>query len=606
MKLNVSQKIIYSEVVIAALIFTTLVPYIIVSMDFSPMHLFHYVIVTLFILTPLGFGSLFFFTDKWEFRPIEMLSFYLERRLTPPDDVIAAARIRTLNLPLVHSMSVLVRYEMICLLDCLYMGTIGGLPLEDNLRLGIYAVVGVAFFPIFSFFLTERFLYPVRNILAEKTRAVPFDESRVIRINTRTKLVSILLATVMAPLIALGALVYRQVGTELISRLGDEFIVNTMMGRLSDLIFIVTGAALLLAAGIGILLATSISNPLAHMVGVIRELERGNLRARTNLISNDEIGVVSQSFDSMVMQLEKNRRDLEDLNRNLEFRVAEKTENLTRAYERLQLSNQNLAVANREFEEVNRKLKEIDKMKSDFISIVSHELRTPLTSIKAFAELILMRPKMTAEKREKLLTIINSETDRLARLITDVLDLTKIEAGKLSWHITKVSLTEVIQTSVAGIQSLADNKSLPIKLEIPESLPLFFGDRDRLIQVITNILSNSIKFTPQHGRIRINVRHDVSPRPQIAVAISDTGIGIPANDLELVFEKFRRSSGDVLTDNIQGTGLGLAITRQIVEYHGGTIWAESTLGHGSTFIFTLPLSKEWHIEGEHESLLASL
>ncbi len=605
MKLNVSQKIVNSEIVIAALICTTLVHYILVSMDFTPIQLFHYVIITLFILTPLGFGSLFYFTDKWECRPIEMLSFYLERRIAPPDDIIAAARVRALNLPLVHSLSVLVRYEIICILDCLYMGTIGGLPLRENLRLGIYATVGIAVFPIFSFFLTERFLYPVRKLLAERTRAVKIPESRVIKINIRTRLVLILLTTVMAPLIALGALVYRRVGTNLARTLADQAAIHGIMGQLSDLIFIVILAALLLSAGIGILLATSISNPLGSLVGVIRQLERGNLHARTNLISNDEIGVVSQSFDTMATQLEKNRRDLEDLNRNLEFRVAEKTENLTRAYERLQLSNQNLAVANRELEEVNRKLKEIDKVKSDFISIVSHELRTPLTSIKALAELILMKPKMSGEKREKLLKIINNETDRLARLISDVLDLTKIEAGKLSWHITKVSLNEIIDTSVSGIQSLADNKSLTIRTSVAASLPPFFGDRDRLIQVITNILSNSIKFTPQHGKITITAREEALPRRRITVAISDTGIGIPPGDLEHVFEKFRRS-GDILTNDNQGTGLGLAITRQIVEYHGGTIYAESALGRGSTFTFMLPLTKEWHIEGEHQSFIATL
>jgi hypothetical protein len=262
-------------------------------------------------------------------------------------------------------------------------------------------------------------------------------------------------------------------------------------------------------------------------------------------------------------------------------------------------------VANRELEEANRKLKEIDKVKSDFISIVSHELRTPLTSIKAFTELILIKPKMQAGRRDKLLGIINNETDRLARLITDILDLTKIEAGKLSWHIAKVSLNEIIQTSVAGIQSLADNKSIDIRQSIPDSLPVFLGDRDRLIQVITNILSNAIKFTPLQGKITIKAVLKDTPSHQIEVFVTDTGIGIPAADLGLVFEKFRRS-GDVLTNNSQGTGLGLAITRQIIQYHGGSIWAESTLGQGSTFTFTLPLTKQWNIEGEQQSLVASL
>src|SRR3989337_591383 len=394
MKLNVSRKIVYSELVIVAIIFTTLIPYILVSMYYKPIQLFHYINITMFILAPLGFATLFYFTDRWECRPIEMLSFYLERRLTPPEDVMAAAEVRALNLPLVHSVSVFARYELIVLLDCIYMGTIGGLPLKENILLGIYAATGIAVFPIFSFFLTERFLYPVRQILAEKTKTVRVDESRVIKINTRTRLVSILLASVIAPLIALGELVYRRVGTERKVLLGDASFVQPVMTQLSNLIFFVTVIALILAAGIGILLATSISNPLAHLMKVIRELEKGNLNARSYLISNDEIGVLSQSFDRMAQEIEKNRGELEDLNRNLEFRVTEKTQNLTRAYERLQLSNQNLAVANRELEEANKKLKELDQLKSDFISIVSHELRTPLTSIKAFAELIIMKPGM--------------------------------------------------------------------------------------------------------------------------------------------------------------------------------------------------------------------
>ncbi len=605
MKLNVSTKIVYSELVIIAVIFLTCIPYILVSMDFKPIQLFHYLNVTMIILTPLGIASAFYYIDRWECRPIEMLTFYLERRLDPPEDIMAAARVRTLNLPLVHAITVLIRYELVVVLDCLYMGTVGGLPLKENIRLGVYAAVSLSIFPIFSFFLTERFLYPVRQILAEKTRNVPIDESKVIQINTRTRLLSILLATVIAPLLALGALVYHRIGTDLTARFGDLTAVQPMMSQLFSLIYLVTVVALMLAAGIGILLATSISNPLGNMVSVIRELEKGNLNARTNLISNDEIGVLSGSFDKMAAQLEINRSELEDLNRNLEFRVAEKTENLTRAYERLQFSNQNLAIANRELEEVNKKLKELDKVKSDFISIVSHELRTPLTSIKAFAELILMKPKMLTEKRNKLLNIINSETDRLSRLINDILDLTKIEAGKLSWHISKVSLLDIVQTSIAGIQSLADNKSLFIDMTIPKSLPSFYGDRDRLIQVLTNILSNSIKFTPQGGKIEVGARHESAPKPQIIVSIMDTGVGIPPNDLELIFEKFRRS-GDVLTNNIQGTGLGLAITRQIVEYHGGAVWAESLLGQGSTFTFTLPLNKEWNLEGDQHSMAATI
>jgi signal transduction histidine kinase len=596
MKLNVSAKIVYSELVIIAVIYMTCIPYILVSMDFKPMQLFHYINVTMIILSPLGIASAFYFIDRWV--PPHRDAHVLPERRLDPDDIMAQPGYGRSTFP-VHAITVLMP-EIVALRLPLY-GNLGICPWYPP---GVCAV-GLSIFPIFSFFLTERFLYPVRQILAEKTKDVQVDESKVIQINTRTRLLSILLATVIAPLLALGALVYHRVGIDLTVRLGSLAQAQPVMSQLFDLIYIVTVVALILAAGIGVLLANSISNPLGHMVSVIKELEKGNLNTRANLISNDEIGVLSGSFDKMALQLEKNRSELEDLNRNLEFRVTEKTDNLTRAYERLQFSNQNLAIANRELEEVNEKLKEIDKVKSDFISIVSHELRTPLTSIKAFAELILMKPKMQSEKRNKLLNIINGETDRLSRLINDILDLTKIEAGKLSWHITKVSLGDIIQTSVAGIQSLADNKSILIKVGLPEFLPSFFGDRDRLIQVITNILSNSIKFTPQDGKIDITARQEQAPKPQFVVRVTDTGIGIPSSDLELIFEKFRRS-GDILTNDIQGTGLGLAITRQIVEYHGGAVWAESIQGKGSTFTFTLPLTKEWNIEGEEQSLVASL
>jgi signal transduction histidine kinase len=477
------------------------------------------------------------------------------------------------------------------------MGTVGGLPLRDNIVLGLYAGIGLAFFPIYSFFLTERLLYPVRQFLAEKTKDIMVDESRVIHINTRTRLVSILLTTVTAPLIALGVMLYRRVGVELSTVLFEFSPNHTVLDQLFNLIFVVTIAALILTSGIGILLATSISNPLSHMVSVIRRLEKGDLKARSNLISNDEIGVLSLNFDKMAMEIEKNRLELEDLNRNLEFRVTEKTENLTRAYERLQLSNQNLAVANRDLELANKKLKELDKLKSDFISVVSHELRTPLTSIKAFTELILMKPHMTNEKRGRFLSIINNETDRLTRLISDILDLTKIEAGKFSWHVTQIFLPEIIRTSVANIQSLADNKSLGIRLIVPDSLPRLYGDRDRLIQVITNILSNAIKFTPDGGTIRIDAFSENDPRQQLVVRIQDSGVGIPPQQLDTIFEKFRRS-GDAMTDGKEGTGLGLTISKQIVEHHGGRIWAESAPRKGSTFSFTLPLDKVWKIEGD--------
>lgn len=241
-----------------------------------------------------------------------------------------------------------------------------------------------------------------------------------------------------------------------------------------------------------------------------------------------------------------------------------------------------------QLQEANEKLQVLDKMKTNFISTVSHELRTPLTTIKAFIELLLLKQGMPEDRKVKLMSTVNDETDRLARLINDLLDLSRIEAGSMKWQFGAVSMEELIRSVIESMEVLFENKGLRVTTEFTPSLSPVSGDRDRLVQVVTNILSNAVKFTPRGGAIRVAVRQDAE---QIAVEISDTGIGIPAAHLDLIFEKFHRSD-DVLTAATEGTGLGLAITRQIVEYHGGSIWVTSTHGKGSTFAFNVPLAGE--------------
>ena len=236
----------------------------------------------------------------------------------------------------------------------------------------------------------------------------------------------------------------------------------------------------------------------------------------------------------------------------------------------------------------NEKLKALDKMKSDFISVVSHELRTPLTTIKAFVELIVMKPGMPDQQKTKIMHTVNVEADRLSLLISDLLDLSRIESGSMIWRITDVSVSDIVKQAVTNTGPLFEEKGIHLTTEMNTSIDRPKGDRDRLLQVVTNLFSNAVKFTPKGGSVHVVVRQETSPQAQVIVEMSDTGMGIPADDIELIFEKFHRS-GDQLTDITEGTGLGLAIARQIVEYHGGKIWAESTPGKGSVFRFTLPL-----------------
>ncbi|WP_063777337.1 ATP-binding protein [Scytonema millei] len=243
--------------------------------------------------------------------------------------------------------------------------------------------------------------------------------------------------------------------------------------------------------------------------------------------------------------------------------------------------------------------KEVDQMKTDFISTVSHELRTPLTSVLGFAKIIKKKLEEvvfpvipTDDKKVQRnvrqiadnLDIIVSEGGRLTDLINDVLDIAKMEAGKIEWKMAPLQINEVIDRAIAATSALFHQKNLELIRDVKTELPEIIGDRDRLIQVIINLISNSVKFTDT-GSITCRVKTNET---QIHISIIDTGIGIAEADLDKVFEKFKQV-GDTLTDKPKGTGLGLPICKQIVEHHGGKIWVESTLGTGSKFSFTLPI-----------------
>ncbi len=238
-----------------------------------------------------------------------------------------------------------------------------------------------------------------------------------------------------------------------------------------------------------------------------------------------------------------------------------------------------------ELRAANKKLEELDRLKSEFVSTVSHELRTPLTSIKANAELLLFKPALQEEKKHRLLKTINEESDRLTRLINDLLDLSRIEAGTGQWRRDEVSMNAVIGISLDAILPLLQKKGFVLKTAVAEALPAVSGDRDRLVQVMNNLLSNAVKFTSTGGVITVTAQQE---GPQIVVSVQDTGMGIPAEDIDSIFDKFHRSRDQVMMQT-EGTGLGLTIARQIVEYHGGAIHVSSVYGAGTTMTFTIPV-----------------
>ncbi len=260
-----------------------------------------------------------------------------------------------------------------------------------------------------------------------------------------------------------------------------------------------------------------------------------------------------------------------------------------RAYTReLEQKSLELTRATADLREANARLRELDRMKDDFISTVTHELRTPLTSIRAFSEMLQEDPKIDLTQRSRFLGIIVSETVRLSRLINQILDLAKLESGRAEWTVAAVDVAEVAREAADSLTALFAEKRVALELEGCESGLVVLADRDRLMQVMVNLLSNALKFVPAgSGRVKVGAG---GTAVEVRVSVTDNGPGIQTEDQEVIFDKFRQGAGttDVLTDKPQGTGLGLPISRQIIEYFNGRLWVESTPGAGASFVFTLP------------------
>jgi two-component system sensor histidine kinase GlrK len=224
-----------------------------------------------------------------------------------------------------------------------------------------------------------------------------------------------------------------------------------------------------------------------------------------------------------------------------------------------------------------RKLMETDKMKSDFFSLMSHELRTPLTSIKEGTNLLLegMGGEIN-EKQTKLLTIINEESNRLINLVNSIMDLSKMEAGMAEYRFMQADVIPLINKTLSEIEPLIKAKNITTELFTAKDIPHVRIDPERILQALRNLIGNAIKFSPKRGKIEIKA---IRKQTTIEVSVSDSGPGISSEELHRIFDKFQSLK--------MGTGLGLAIVKNIIQSHGGKIWAESTPGKGSTFIFSL-------------------
>ncbi|MEO3428621.1 sensor histidine kinase [Pelagibius sp. CAU 1746] len=265
--------------------------------------------------------------------------------------------------------------------------------------------------------------------------------------------------------------------------------------------------------------------------------------------------------------------------------ILEETSQVIEYSHGLEQKSRDLEALTSELRGANERLQELDHMKDEFLSTVSHELRTPLTSIRSFSEILFDNPDLGVGDRRKFLTVIVKESERLTRLINQILDLAKMEAGSIDWEMETLDPRSVVEEAIAVTSALFTEKAARLEVQIARGLPTVHADRDRLIQVLVNLLSNAAKFCDEKaGYVVVSAAN----HPEgLQISVADNGRGVPPENRLLIFEKFQQVSEN-LTDKPRGTGLGLTISRQIIEHFGGRIWVESSPGNGARFCIVLP------------------
>jgi signal transduction histidine kinase len=333
----------------------------------------------------------------------------------------------------------------------------------------------------------------------------------------------------------------------------------------------------ILIMGLGVIFAFAFTRfmikPIKAMTNTATKITKGDLNLRVDQYTNDEIGVFCECFNQMVDSLEKRNHEISQLNQSLEEKIAGRTQELERA--------------NRCLKEQNMKLKENDRLKSEFMANMSHELRTPLNSIIGFSRVILKGiDGPVTELQQADLAAIHNSGKHLLILINDVLDLAKIESGKLELQLEELDIEEMVSGVLNTCKALIKNKKVRLVEEVAADLPYIYADKTRIRQILLNILSNAIKFTYE-GSITLKIKK-IAKENKILISVADTGIGIKNEDIPRVFDKFQQVDGSS-TRREGGTGLGMAITKEFVKIHGGKIWLESSFGLGTTFFVELPV-----------------
>lgn len=323
-----------------------------------------------------------------------------------------------------------------------------------------------------------------------------------------------------------------------------------------------------------------ISDPILYLTEITKSISEGDYSKRVKIISNDEIGELSHSFNKMASFLEEKTQILKEYTANLERTVEERTKDLVRMNQELEKQSSNL-------EKAYKELLTLDQMKDKMIRDVSHELKSPVAQVQMAIDLWSMEVKkahIDRSKEEKFSKIIHNSLQRLRKTIGSILDLSVLEAGRLVFRKESIQMDELVLQVTAGMRLLAEKKGLALVNHVDQGLPVVIGDKDEIHRVVTNLIDNALKYT-ERGEIDVFLEQKGA---YIEFAVKDTGIGIglPKEQFGKLFERFFQER-----PRIDGAGVGLAICKNIIDVHKGNLWAESEgRGRGSTFKFTLPIA----------------
>jgi signal transduction histidine kinase len=419
-----------------------------------------------------------------------------------------------------------------------------------------------------TYFLISSFMRPVIGHLLEHGVDIDFDALPVSFLRSRLNVCFSLI--IMTTALMIGTLA-RQRATDMVNEPASQ---QQSLESLRKHTSYITIAAVAIGLVFSTILAQSVAVRVGGLVDSMKRVQAGDLSVRVTPTGNDEIDIVGRQFNAMVSQLGRNDHTIRDLNANLERKVKQRTRQLSKK--------------KRELEASLKRLQEYDRLKTEFFSNVSHELRTPLTMILAPIEEIVdkRRGEMSGGMSFMLdAALINGR--RLLDLINRLLEFSKLEAGQARLDLSPVDLGNMIRDLVAVALPLAQQRQIELTFDVDADLPVVGADAGKLDSVITNLLSNALKFTPPFGMVTVGAaRHE----NEVRVYVRDSGIGIARADHARVFERFVQLDGST-SRRYSGTGLGLALVKELVELHGGRIHVDSEVGAGTTFWFELPMSE---------------